>query len=62
MEVEVTGDDPIMAKLNKAPQEIALGDMRAMRNLVILRWKDINRTYGGSLLGDTVLHTICREG
>lgn len=57
-----TDEDPIMARLNKPPRDIALGNMRVLRDTVILRWKDINRSYQGSLLGDTVLHTICREG
>lgn len=55
-------EDPIMKKLNKAPLEISLGNMRVLRDTVILRWKDINRSYQGPLQGDTVLHRVCREG
>lgn len=62
METKVESDDPVMSKLNRAPLEISLGNMRVLRDTVILKWKDINRSYQGPLLGDTVLHRICREG
>lgn len=62
MEAKVTQDDPILAKLNKVPIQISLGDMRLLRETVIMKWKDINRSYQGPLLGDTVLHRVCREG
>lgn len=62
MQDKVEIDDPIVAKLNKKPLEISLGNMRTLRDTVIMRWKDINRSYQGPLLGDTILHTICREG
>lgn len=62
MEAKITQDDPILAKLNKVPIQISLGDMRLLRETVIMKWKDINRSYQGPLLGDTVLHRVCREG
>eukprot|EP00752_Nemacystus_decipiens_P013475 g11934.t1 len=62
MEAKITQEDPILAKLNKVPIKISLGDMRLLRETVIMKWKDINRSYQGPLLGDTVLHRVCREG
>lgn len=62
MEAKITVEDPILAKLNKVPTQISLGDMRLLRETVIMKWKDINRSYQGPLLGDTVLHRVCREG
>lgn len=62
MEAKVSQDDPILAKLNKVPLQISLGDMRLLRETVIMKWKDINRSYQGPLLGDTILHCVCREG
>ncbi|CAM9167516.1 unnamed protein product [Scytosiphon promiscuus] len=62
MEAKVSQDDPILAKLNKVPLQISLGDMRLLRETVIMKWKDINRSYQGPLLGDTILHRVCREG
>eukprot|EP00903_Cladosiphon_okamuranus_P017459 g16081.t1 len=62
MEAKITQDDPILEKLNKVPIQISLGDMRLLRETVIMKWKDINRSYQGPLLGDTVLHRVCREG
>ncbi|CAM9698882.1 unnamed protein product [Discosporangium mesarthrocarpum] len=55
-------DDQITAKLNKIPIGISLGDMKLLRQTVIMKWKDINRSYQGPLLGDTLLHRVCREG
>ncbi|CAN0428512.1 unnamed protein product [Ectocarpus sp. 12 AP-2014] len=62
MEAKVSQDDPILAKMNKIPLQISLGDMRLLRETVIMKWKDINRSYQGPLLGETVLHRVCREG
>lgn len=62
MQANVETDDLVIGKLNKAPLEISLGNMRVLRDTVIMRWKDINRSYQGPLLGDTVLHRVCREG
>lgn len=57
-----TTDDPVMAKMNARPLQISLGDMRLLRETVIMKWRDINRSYQGPLLGDTLLHCVCREG
>lgn len=62
MEANVETDDPVMAKLNITPLGISMGDMRLLRETVIMKWKDINRSYQGPLLGDTLLHRVCREG
>lgn len=62
MEAKVDTDDPVMVKLNKTPLQVSLGDMRLLRETVIMKWKDINRSYQGPLLGDTLLHRVCREG
>lgn len=62
MEAKATMDDPVLAKLNKTPLGVSLGDMRLLRETVIMKWKDINRSYQGPLLGDTLLHRVCREG
>lgn len=62
MERNMDTDDPRITKLNKTAQAISLGDMRLLRDRVIMKWKDINRSYQGPLLGDTLLHLVCREG
>lgn len=62
MEGNIDMDDPRVTKLNRTAQAISLGNMRLLRDRVILKWKDINRSYEGPLLGDTLLHMVCREG
>lgn len=62
MEAKVDTVDQVMEKLNQTPLKISLGDMRLLRETVIMKWKDINRSYQGPLLGDTMLHRVCREG
>ena len=62
METNMNSDDLVIAKLNKTPLAISLGDMRLLRETVMMKWKDINRSYEGPFLGDTLLHLVCREG
>lgn len=62
MEAKVDTGDQVMEKLNQTPLKISLGDMRLLRETVIMKWRDINRSYQGPLLGDTMLHRVCREG
>lgn len=62
METKVESIDPVMEKLNTTPLGVSMGDIRLLRETVIMKWKDINRSYQGPLLGDTLLHRVCREG
>ena len=62
MEAKVDTADQVMEKLNRTALRISMGDMRLLRETVIMKWKDINRSYQGPLLGDTLLHRVCREG
>ena len=54
--------DPIIERTNQRARLVALGDFRQLRDRVIQEWSGINRFYGGSMQGDTLLHIVCREG
>ncbi|CAM9750068.1 unnamed protein product [Chrysoparadoxa australica] len=57
-----TKNDPILAKLQKGPKLVSLGDFRQFKVMIIQKWKEINKSYQGALMGDTLLHIVCREG
>jgi ankyrin repeat protein len=50
------------SKMVKAARAIQAGDMHAVREAVVVNYKNINRQYIETHGGDTLLHMVCREG
>jgi hypothetical protein len=49
--------DAVIERANATAMLVAQGDMRKLRELVIQKWKDINRSY--QVLQHTSLHIYC---
>lgn len=50
------------SKMVKAARAIQGGDMRVLREQIVINFKNINRKFLETHGGDTLLHMVCREG
>jgi hypothetical protein len=55
-------EDPRIAGMNKAADEVRSGNMRTLRSIVVQHFKTINRRYQGKHNLNNVLHIAAREG